>query len=152
MADKFPDPKVGDPVAYYSSHHATRPTARLVIEKVTATQVVTNSGRFKRSNGRPVSADRWSSSYSEPWDADLDARLAELAAEENRAARSVTLLKRIATAARGLEVKRDRYWSGPRKWSALELERLHALVLTFEDGAAALKATLEPDFVPGSES
>lgn len=103
MADKFPDPKVGDPVAYYGA--AARngcPSAKLAIERVTATQIVVSGQKFKRTDG--------------------------------------------------LEIKRDRYGSGPRKWSALELERLHALVLTFEDGAAALKATLEPDFVPETKS
>lgn len=156
MADKFPDPKVGDPVAYYGTTARNGcPSAKLAIERVTATQIVVSGQKFKRDNGSQVGGT--GSYYGgrnavAPWTPEVETRIAKIAAEEKNRTRAVSLLKRIATAAQGLEIKRDRYGSGPRKWSALELERLHALVLTFEDGAAALKATLEPDFVPETKS
>lgn len=155
MADKFPDPKVGDPVACYGlgrGRDARRPFARATIERVTATQIVVNGQKYKRTTGYRITSDKWDSTFVIPWDAALDALLAEADAERAAAERAAALLQRLADTTSGLQHQRTRYGIPLRKWSALELERLHALVLTFEDGAAALKATLEPDFVPESKS
>ena len=147
MADKFPDPKVGDPVAYYGSTARNGcPSSRQRIERVTATQIVVAGQKYRRDNGWQVGGG----CSVAPWTPEVEARIAEVAAEEVNAAQASALLARIGTAEISLRIK-GRY-GGLRKWTALELERLHALVLTFEDGAAALRATLEPDFVPGSKS
>lgn len=149
MADKFPNPQVGDPVAYYGrSARNGRPSSRRFIERVTATQIIVAGQKYKRATGCLITSDRWDSDTIAPWDDALDAHLAALDAADAVAAQASALLARIGAAEISLRNKRTRYGTELRKWSAAELERLHALVLTIEDGAAALKATLEPDYNP----
>jgi len=142
--DKFPDPKVGDLVAYYGSTARNGcPSSQQRIERVTATQIVVAGQKYRRDNGWQVGG---AGSYYggrcsvAPWTPEVEARIAEVAAEEVNAAQASALLARIGTAEISLRIK-DRY-GGLRKWTALELERLHAVVQDFERAAADLKATL----------
>ena len=90
---KFPDPKVGDPVAVRASMSEPR---RAEIIRVTATQVaVTGNRRFSRATGREVGAG-YDPAWAEPWTDETDRRLAALRAaavldEQRRARRFATL-------------------------------------------------------------
>ena len=81
----------------------------------------------------------WRSSVI-PWDADLDADLAALDAEEANAKRAADLLKRADAAVHSLRVRKG---GGTRVWKAVDLERLASLVQSFEDAAAVLVASLD---------
>lgn len=140
MADKFPDPKVGDPVAYYNSHaRGLRPSARQTIEHKTATQITVGGQKFKRSNGDRIGSTRYDRTSVTPWDAALDERLAALDVEEANAKQAADLFKRIEGAAWSLRVRKG----NDRKWDAANLKRLETLVETFEDGTREVEAAID---------
>lgn len=101
---KFPDPKVGDPVAVRASRAEPR---RTEIIRVTATQVVvTGNRRFGRATGREVGAG-YDSAWAEPWTDETDRRLAALRAAVVLEDRRQALRKRFDEAATPLWLSPD---------------------------------------------
>lgn len=58
-AEELQNITVGDVIHYQRSVSYDRTIRKAIVTKVTATQIVTKDGKFRRSNGSMIKADRF---------------------------------------------------------------------------------------------
>ena len=137
---KFPDPKVGDPVAVRASMSEPR---RTEIIRVTATQVaVTGNRRFSRATGREVGAG-YDSAWAEPWTAETDRRLAALRAAAVLEERRRALRGRLEQVVAPVWLTTSPRYPGQhvdRPMTPAQLDEVEALAADLERRVAALVA------------